>query len=101
MSFAFFVSLRLFIDRLKINLCLRVNDSLTLGQIVNGAYFGEGSIKGGLWTGEFLFAHNFCEGLMLLFLFLHVLKGCSERALSMIGNDVVSIVLPRPWIPLI
>ena len=37
---------------------------------------------------------------MLLFLFLHVLKGCTERALSLIGNDVVCIVLPRPWISL-
>ena len=100
-SFALFISLRLFIDRLKIYLGLRVNDTLTLSQIVNWAYFGERSIKGSLRAGEFLLADYFCEGLMLLFLFLHVLKGCTERTLSLIGNIVVCIVLARPWICLI
>ena len=103
MSFALFISLRLIIDWLKIDLGLRVNDSLTLGQIVNGTYFGKRFIKCGLRVTEFLPANNLRESIVLLLLFLHVLKSCSERALSLISNDVdiVCIVLSRPWISLI
>jgi hypothetical protein len=82
---------------------LRVNDSLTLRQIVNRANFGKRFIKGSLRVAEFLPTNNLRESIVLLLLFLHVLESCSERALSLISNDVdiVCIVLSGPWIALI
>jgi hypothetical protein len=87
----------LVVNGLQVDLRLRINDSLAFGQVFNGTNLGQRLIEGSS-RAQIFFALVFQDFCFLKFSFCHVLKCSSQRALSLIGYDIVSVVGARSWI---